>query len=99
MEAETTDVIFRKFRDGEVIALFPGIAGTMDPWSCSSYMHVGQHGAAGLHSIAAHTKLASEREYAPLKRELESVPYEYRLRVVKRATSKHRKMRDQQIQQ
>lgn len=42
-----TKVIFRKFRDGSVIALFPNI-----PWdnngNIASYMHVGQHGGASL---------------------------------------------------
>ena len=41
-----TKVVFRRYPDGQVIALFPDI-----PWSgrrgeITSYMHVGQHGAA-----------------------------------------------------
>ena len=44
-----TKVVFRRYPDGQVIALFPDI-----PWSgrrgeITSYMHVGQHGAADLH--------------------------------------------------
>lgn len=68
-----TKVIFRKFRDGSVIALFPNI-----PWdnngNIASYMHVGQHGGAS-HLIVADTKLAEKDEYAPLLRELKSLGY------------------------
>lgn len=68
-----TKVIFRKFRDGSVIALFPNI-----PWdnngNIASYMHVGQHGGASP-LIVADTKLAEKDEYAPLLRELKSLGY------------------------
>jgi hypothetical protein len=41
-DTEKTIVIFRKFKNGnkEVIALFPEIAGTLLPETCSSYMHI-----------------------------------------------------------
>lgn len=39
----TTRVIFRKFKDGEIIALFPAIAGTNNYGdTCQSYVHMGQ---------------------------------------------------------
>ena len=42
-----TKVIFRKLKDGDIIALFPELPGDMNPYhTCESYMHVGQHGAA-----------------------------------------------------
>jgi hypothetical protein len=47
-------------------------------------MHVGQHGPADYSGVIAQTKPATETEYAGLKRELESKPYEYRLSVRKR---------------
>lgn len=78
-----TPVIFRKFNDGDVIAVFPAEPGDMSPTTCASYMHVGQHGAAGV-DIVHCTRLATTEEYAPLKRELESAPYEYRLKVYRR---------------
>ena len=54
----------------EVIALFPEIAATMNPNECLSYCHYGQHGAA---MASGHGwRLATEEEYAPLKKELES---------------------------
>lgn len=80
-EAETP-VLFRKWSDGDVVALFPTIPGTVnDPGSCSSYQHVGQHGAAALCGLIANTKPASEADYTDLKKELESAPYGYRLKV------------------
>ena len=40
-------MIFRRFPDGDVIALFPYLpAECLNTWPCQSYMHIGQHGAA-----------------------------------------------------
>jgi len=77
-----TKTIFRKFKDtGEIIALFPEIPHDVNGITCSSYMHVGQHGASslGLHDVS---KPAKPEEYAPLQRELESIGYD--LQVIKR---------------
>jgi hypothetical protein len=44
---DTDIVIFRKFPDGDVIALLPYLpAECLTAWPCQSYMHIGQHGAA-----------------------------------------------------
>lgn len=70
--SETTKVVFRKFKNGEIIALFPEIdevGGTI-----MSYMHVGQHGYAS-RLIVADTKLATAQEFGPLFTELESIGY------------------------
>ena len=70
-----TKVVFRKFKEGDIIALFPRLPGTNDPYrSCMSYQHIGQHGAAdpGIVSI---TKLAKPGEYASLAKELRSLGY------------------------
>lgn len=88
-------VLFRKFSDGDVIALFPTVPGDSSPRTCSSFMHVGQHGAAGLDLIQI-TKPARPEEYADLKRELESKPYEYRLKVYRR--NQHRWYRERASQ-
>lgn len=99
---EITPVIFRKFgkREGsEVIAIFPAEIGTYEPSTCSSYMHVGQHGAAtiaGPSSIIYRTKAAKPAEYADLKKELEGAPYGYRLKVYLREQPAHRRARQQQ---
>ena len=77
-----TIVIFRRFPDGDVIALFPCLpAECLDPWPCQSYMHVGQHGAADP-LIVHDTRPAQPPEYASLKAELEQ--HGYRLIVRRR---------------
>ena len=69
-----TKVIFRKFDNGEIIALFPQEPATYDGWECMSYMHVGQHGSADPF-IAKDTKPATPYEYAALYNELKSIGY------------------------
>jgi len=65
-------VIFRKFPDGQVIALLLGTEPDCNYGMIMSYMHVGQHGEADP-GIVYHTALALPDEYAPLKAELESI--------------------------
>lgn len=79
--SEVVDVMFRMWR-GEVIALFPGLMDS--PGHCQSYQHVGQHGGADCGGIIRRSRPAEPQEYAALKRELESEPFEYKLRVVQR---------------
>lgn len=80
-DTEPTVVMFRKFREGDIIALFPYEPGTNDPGTCESYMHLGQHHHADP-LLVRETRPAKPEEYAALKRELESAPYHYRLRVI-----------------
>ncbi len=77
----TTDiVIFRRFPDGDIIALFPYLAAEcMNAWPCQSYMHVGQHGAADPR-IIYDTRPAWPHEYAALKDELEQIGYRLDIR-------------------
>jgi hypothetical protein len=83
-------VVFRRWRDVNgrgIIALFPGIPAYAHAASsafCSSFEHVGQHSPADYPGVIAQTMPATPEEYADLKRELESAPYNYVLRVVKR---------------
>jgi hypothetical protein len=73
-------VIFRRFKDGDVIALFPCIAAVaMDPRFCQSYMHVGQHGAADPR-LVHDTRPAHPCEYSALKRELHQIGYRLKVR-------------------
>ena len=68
-------VVFRRFPDGDIIALFPYLAAEgLDPWPCQSYMHVGQHGAADPR-IVHDTRPARPHEYAALRAELEQIGY------------------------
>ena len=89
-----TKVIFRKFKDGDIIALFPEIVGDYSPASCLSYMHIGQHGAADS-SLVSNTKLATEEEYKDLFKELSSIGYD--LKVISKFTYKHFKIREQEL--
>lgn len=68
---EKTKVIFRKFKNGEVIALFPELPGINNVTTCLNYMHIGQHGSGKA------TLDGTTRAYAHdwLKAELESLGY------------------------
>lgn len=90
-----TPVLFRIPRnkalasiDG-VTAIFPAELGTYDPRTMTCYAQVGQHGACELGPWYYRTRNATPAEYAALRRELESRPYGYRLKIVKRITRKH----------
>lgn len=76
-----TKVIFRKFKNGEIIALFPELKEGRG--LILSYMHIGQHGDASP-EIVTDTKPATPEEFAPLYNELTGIGY--RLEVRKRLT-------------
>jgi hypothetical protein len=84
---EVTPVVFRawlKSQGGGVIALFPTVPGSADQRECQSFEHVGQHGSADCTGIFYSTTRAKPAEYARLMHELESPPYNYRLKVYAR---------------
>ena len=83
-----TKVIFRKYPEGDIIALFPEV--DEGGGNISTYMHMGQHARASYRGVVSSTKLAKPSEYASLKYELERAPYRYDLKVVKRATRARR---------
>ena len=56
-------VIFRKFKDGDVIAFFPTETGSNDLWTCESYMHVGQHSSASTDLITSLEKCTHLEQY------------------------------------
>lgn len=67
--------VFRMFQ-GEVVALFPGLAGGVGkPAECLSYAHVGQHGAADYWHVMRASRPATETERAPLAAELARIGY------------------------
>ena len=82
-DEDITRVVFRKWKNGDIIALFPDICNDVNnnPDICLSYEHIGQHGSAD-YGIVAITKLATKDEYMPLFVELESLGYN--LKVCKR---------------
>jgi hypothetical protein len=71
---EITKVIFRKFNDDRVIAIFPDEPYNFDSSLCMSYMHIGQHGACSKTKIDE-LKRAKSSEYGELFDELESIGY------------------------
>ena len=83
----TTRVVFRRYPDGQVIALFPDIPWNGQRGEVTSYMHLGQHGAADYHHVLATARLATEDEYNDLFSELQSIGYDD-LHIVRRARPK-----------
>ena len=71
-------VIFRKFKNGEVIAILPDVSSD----SVMTYMHVGQHGEGDYSHLLEVTQPALFNEYKALQDELFSIGY--RLTVVKK---------------
>ena len=73
-----TRAIFRKFEDGEILALFPDIdERPHDPGLfCLSYAHCGQHGSADLAFCLQHTIMATKDERADLEKELSEIGYD-----------------------
>jgi hypothetical protein len=74
-DTEKTTVIFRKFRQGDIIALFPMINADNKPGHFQSYQHIGQHGAASRDLMQAYTIPARDQGYRELKAELENIGY------------------------
>ena len=81
-------VIFKVFKEGDVIAFFPNQPGTCEWQTCSSYQHVGQHGAANV-ALIGELRPAKPTEYAPLLRELRGIYDDCKLIVMRRRTRKH----------
>jgi hypothetical protein len=77
----STLVTFRKFTDGDVIALFPenkarcGLLAHNGNQFIMSYMHIGQHGGAS-DDLIDDLSPATADEYSDLKVELTSIGYE-----------------------
>lgn len=80
-DTHITKMIFRKYNDGTIIALFPyepvDLAGHIN-----SYMHIGQHGGADYEHTIKNTSVPTTKETLNLKYELESIGYN--IQVVKR---------------
>jgi len=73
-----TTVVFRKWKNGDVIALFPLI--DESPGRCLSYEHTGQHGIADYGHVIDRTDPARPHECADLKAELEQIGYTLKIR-------------------
>ena len=73
-----TIVIFRKFKEGDILALFP-FEEHNGPL-CVSYQHIGQHSGADYGHCIDITRPAKPEEYEPLRRELVSIGYDLEIR-------------------
>ena len=82
-------VVFRKWKNGDIIALFPDEPWGRNEYAATSYMHVGQHGAADYASVIADTSSAQENEYKDLLNELKAIGYTD-LHIVQRARTNSR---------
>ena len=90
-----TDVIFRKHKDGEVFAIFPGIASSPSVYFCSCYALIGQHGSCDPQLCCQTYALAKPKEYRGLAKELRQRGY--LLRIMKRMQLRHVRERRQQL--
>lgn len=94
-DTEETAVIFRMW-EKQVTAIFPEIPHNEYAGWYVCYAHIGQHDACDFR-FTSKGRLATPEEYESLKRELESEPFGYKLRIYKKVTSKHRKAYNKQI--
>jgi hypothetical protein len=92
MSEEKTKVVFRKWSNGDIIAMFPEIPYGMLRRYCVSYEHVGQHGATSPDTLTLLTTKPRPEEYAELKAELERIGYilEVRSRITSQMHAKRR---------
>ena len=81
-KTEQTEVIFRKYRDGEILALFPYLP-EFRYGTCLSYAHIGQHCTAHFSDWVNQSKLATPEEYKDLFNELTNV-IGYNLKILNR---------------
>ena len=77
-----TEMIFRKEKNGDILAVFP-----YEPYNdihnvVGCYAHLGQHGGCHFDYVLKETKPAKPEEYAALYKELESLGYN--IKVVRR---------------
>ena len=78
--AETTVVIFRMDREGNVFALFPEEPADNHGFYCTCYQHVGQHCAADYYLCIAESRATIPAEYADLEAELRQRGYDLEVR-------------------
>jgi hypothetical protein len=98
MDTETTKVIFRIFKEGgDCIAIFPELPGSYDPFTCSCYMHTGQHSTCSPMELIQDTWPAYPHNttYPALMSELEIIGYN--LEIIKKHRQSHVQARIKEI--
>ena len=73
-------VVFRRWQNGDVIALFPALPADLYGEYCDAYEHVGQHGGADYFGVIQHSTPCSIEESADLATELRRIGYVLRPR-------------------
>ena len=86
-------VVFRRWQNGDVIALFPELPSDLYGDYCGAYEHVGQHGGADYFGVIQKTTPCSSEQSADLATELRRIGY--RLRPIRRASRVHHDRRRQ----
>ena len=73
---EPTKVVFRHLSGAQgLIAIMPEVNGDMDPATCMSYMHIGQHSSCDPLLLLSKSTLAQPEEYVRLMAELTAAGY------------------------
>ena len=67
-------VIFRKFPEGDIIALFPNMIENTNKHYINSYQHIGQHGEASVELITD-LEIPTDKEARDLWNELFEIGY------------------------
>lgn len=80
-EKQKVEVVFRKYDNGEIVALFPHNVADCSG-ACSGYTHIGQHTACDYDYTISITKPAKSEEYQDLFNELEKIGY--KVKVIKK---------------
>lgn len=74
---QITPVIFRKEKDGEILAVFPYLS--YRNYTIDCYAHLGQHQTCTWPYVQYRTKKANPEEYKHLYNELVSIGYQLRI--------------------
>jgi hypothetical protein len=96
-ETPLTKVIFRKWaKCDSIIAIFPEVVSTDNPYECESWTYIGEHGSCAPYWVISDTVPASPDEYAWHKKFLEE-HYGYKLKVITRNRYKFLETREAEI--
>jgi hypothetical protein len=77
-DTQTTDIIFRKYPEGDIIAIFPHECNDRRG-NVTSYMQTGQHSSADYKGVISSTKPATLAESNDLFHELKGLGYDIRI--------------------
>jgi len=92
--------IFREYRNGSIIVLFPLVFGTNDPATCQSYMYNGQHASAcvwGENSVINNTERCTDAKKIDDMIQHLRIRYGYVIEQIQKSTRNHYNWRAEQI--